>query len=48
MSADASVLSLSSSAALATAVGALVNVPVMLPVVALANRTRANFPGDPA
>jgi ACR3 family arsenite transporter len=39
---------LSSGAALATVVGVLVEVPVMLSLVAVANRTRANFPGDPA
>jgi ACR3 family arsenite transporter len=39
---------LSSGAALATVVGVLVEVPVMLSLVAFANRTRANFPGDPA
>jgi len=35
---------LNSGAALATVVGVLVEVPVMLSLVALANRTRANFP----
>lgn len=35
---------LSSGAALATVVGVLVEVPVMLSLVALANRTRARFP----
>lgn len=39
---------LSSGAALATVVGVLVEVPVMLSLVALANRTRARFPGEPA
>mgnify|MGYP005858656917 CR=1 FL=1 len=39
---------LASGAALATVVGVLVEVPVMLSLVALANRTRARFPGDPA
>ncbi|WP_448658405.1 ACR3 family arsenite efflux transporter [Sphingomonas sp. CJ99] len=38
---------LSSGAALATVVGVLVEVPVMLSLVALANRTRARFPGEP-
>jgi ACR3 family arsenite transporter len=38
---------LSSGAALATVVGVLVEVPVMLSLVAFANRTHANFPGDP-
>jgi ACR3 family arsenite transporter len=36
---------LGSGAALATVVGVLVEVPVMLSLVALANRTRGNFPG---
>lgn len=36
---------LNSGAALATVVGVLVEVPVMLSLVAFANRTRANFPG---
>ena len=36
---------LSSGAALATVVGVLVEVPVMLSLVAFANRTRARFPG---
>jgi ACR3 family arsenite transporter len=36
---------LTSGAALATVVGVLVEVPVMLSLVALANRTRASFPG---
>jgi len=35
---------LGSGAALATVVGVLVEVPVMLSLVAIANRTRANFP----
>ena len=35
---------LTSGAALATVVGVLVEVPVMLSLVALANRTRARFP----
>lgn len=35
---------LNSGAALATVVGALVEVPVMLSLVAFANRTRARFP----
>lgn len=39
---------LSSGAALATVVGVLVEVPVMLSLVAFANRTRARFPGIPA
>ena len=39
---------LSSGAALATVVGVLVEVPVMLSLVAFANRTRARFPGTPA
>lgn len=39
---------LSSGAALATVVGVLVEVPVMLSLVAFANRTRARFPGAPA
>ena len=38
------VFGLGSGAALATVVGVLVEVPVMLSLVALANRTRANFP----
>ncbi len=37
---------LTSGAALATVVGVLVEVPVMLSLVALANRTRARFPGE--
>ncbi len=36
---------LNSGAALATVVGVLVEVPVMLSLVAIANRTRAGFPG---
>ncbi|MFN3864643.1 MAG: ACR3 family arsenite efflux transporter [Erythrobacter sp.] len=39
---------LSSGAALATVVGVLVEVPVMLSLVAFANRTRAHFPGATA
>jgi ACR3 family arsenite transporter len=39
---------LSSGAALATVVGVLVEVPVMLSLVTFANRTRARFPGEPA
>jgi ACR3 family arsenite transporter len=39
---------LSSGAALATVVGVLVEVPVMLSLVAFANRTCARFPGDAA
>jgi ACR3 family arsenite transporter len=39
---------LSSGAALATVVGVLVEVPVMLSLVAFANRTRARFPGEAA
>lgn len=39
-----SVFGLSSGAALATVVGVLVEVPVMLSLVAFANRTRSNFP----
>jgi ACR3 family arsenite transporter len=39
---------LSSGAALATVVGVLVEVPVMLSLVALANRTRAHFPASQA
>lgn len=37
---------LNSGAALATVVGVLVEVPVMLSLVALANRTRAKFPAE--
>jgi ACR3 family arsenite transporter len=40
-----SLFGLNSGAALATVVGVLVEVPVMLSLVALANRTRAAFPG---
>lgn len=39
-----SVFGLSSGAALATVVGVLVEVPVMLSIVAIANRTRSRFP----
>ena len=39
---------LSSGAALATVVGVLVEVPVMLSLVAFANRTRASFPDEAA
>ncbi len=39
---------LGSGAALATVVGVLVEVPVMLSLVAFANRTRARFPESPA
>ncbi len=39
---------LSSGAALATVVGVLVEVPVMLSLVAFANRTRHRFTGNPA
>jgi ACR3 family arsenite transporter len=39
---------LGSGAALATVVGVLVEVPVMLSLVAFANRTCNSFPGDPA
>ncbi len=39
---------LSSGAALATVVGVLVEVPVMLSLVSFANRTRARFPGETA
>ncbi|WP_285711433.1 ACR3 family arsenite efflux transporter [Erythrobacter oryzae] len=39
---------LTSGAALATVVGVLVEVPVMLSLVAFANRTRARFPESPA
>ncbi len=39
---------LSSGAALATVVGVLVEVPVMLSLVAFSNRTRARFPSEPA
>ena len=40
-----SLFGLNSGAALATVVGVLVEVPVMLSLVAFANRTRAHFPG---
>lgn len=40
-----SLFGLNSGAALATVVGVLVEVPVMLTLVAFANRTRARFPG---
>ena len=43
-----SLFGLSSGAALATVVGVLVEVPVMLSLVALANRTRHHFPGEAA
>jgi len=43
-----SLFGLNSGAALATVVGVLVEVPVMLSLVAFANRTRTYFPGDPA
>ncbi|GHE03273.1 arsenic transporter [Defluviimonas sp. 20V17] len=43
-----SLFGLSSGAALATVVGVLVEVPVMLSLVAVANRTRAHFPGPMA
>jgi ACR3 family arsenite transporter len=39
-----SLFGLNSGAALATVVGVLVEVPVMLSLVAFANRTRAHFP----
>ena len=39
-----SLYGLNSAAALATVVGVLVEVPVMLSLVALANRTKARFP----
>ncbi len=42
-----SLFGLHSGAALATVVGVLVEVPVMLSLVALANRTRHYFPSDP-
>lgn len=38
---------LNSGAALATVVGGLVEVPVMLLLVRFANRTRGSFPEDP-
>ncbi|WMS45188.1 ACR3 family arsenite efflux transporter (plasmid) [Acuticoccus sp. MNP-M23] len=41
-----SLFGLSSGAALATVVGVLVEVPVMLSLVAFANRTRHHFPGE--
>lgn len=41
-----SLYGLNSAAALATVVGVLVEVPVMLSLVAFANRTRARFPAD--
>ncbi|GAB5373697.1 MAG: ACR3 family arsenite efflux transporter [Acuticoccus sp.] len=41
-----SLFGLSSGAALATVVGVLVEVPVMLSLVAFANRTRHHFPAD--
>lgn len=41
-----SLFGLHSGAALATVVGALVEVPVMLSLVAIANRTRHWFPPD--
>jgi ACR3 family arsenite transporter len=40
-----SLFGLNSGAALATVVGVLVEVPVMLSLVAFANRTRSHFPG---
>ncbi|WP_084397925.1 ACR3 family arsenite efflux transporter [Henriciella aquimarina] len=43
-----SLFGLSSGAALATVVGVLVEVPVMLSLVAIANRTRSAFSGDDA
>ncbi|QFT95720.1 Sodium Bile acid symporter family protein [Roseovarius sp. THAF8] len=43
-----SLFGLNSGAALATVVGVLVEVPVMLSLVAFANRTRARFPGHSA
>ncbi len=43
-----SLFGLNSGAALATVVGVLVEVPVMLSLVAFANRTRARFPETPA
>lgn len=42
-----SLFGLNSGAALATVVGVLVEVPVMLSLVAFANRTRARFASDP-
>ena len=41
-----SLFGLNSGAALATVVGVLVEVPVMLSLVAFANRTRSRFPGN--
>ena len=41
-----SVFGLSSGAALATVVGVLEEVPIMLSLVAIANRTRHWFPGQ--
>ena len=41
-----SLFGLNSGAALATVVGVLVEVPVMLSLVAIVNRTRRRFPGD--
>jgi len=41
-----SLFGLNSGAALATVVGVLVEVPVMLSLVAFANRTRARFPTE--
>ncbi len=43
-----SVFGLTSAAALATVVGVLVEVPIMLTLVALANRTRHWFPASQA
>ncbi|PTW44476.1 MULTISPECIES: ACR3 family arsenite efflux transporter [Rhodovulum] len=43
-----SLFGLNSGAAMATVVGVLVEVPVMLSLVAFANRTRTRFAGDPA
>jgi ACR3 family arsenite transporter len=43
-----SLFGLNSGAALATVVGVLVEVPVMLSLVAFANATRRHFPADPA
>ncbi len=40
-----SLFGLNSGAALATVVGVLVELPVMLSLVAIANATRARFPG---
>ena len=42
-----SIFGLNSGAALATVVGVLVEVPVMLTLVAFANRTRTAFPAEP-